>query len=504
MKDYRRAFLFVLMAVCLGSIPVSGSSRLKTETCYIEALGENAICGSYEVMENRKVRKGAKIKLNFIILPARTPHPAPDPVFIFSGGPGQGSADLVESYARQYERLRQERAIVLIDQRGTGHSNPLPCIRIGDPDSAQTYLQDMFPEDYVNTCRRALEKSADLRYYHSLVSMQDIDDLRGALGYPQVNIIGASYGSYFGIVYMKAFPQRVRSAFLSQIAIPGWGYPATVAPNTQASLERLIEDCAADPVGSRDYPRLREMLAEVVGRLKQGPVQAAIINPFTGEPETVTFTHNNFIHGVRSLLYTASGSRWIPAFVHWAAQGYYAPIAEYTAKYLRSNNKSIMDGLFLCVTCAETMPYIDYGKAESEAQGTFMGTYRLDQQRRACELWVRGVIAADFFDIPTIPVPTLIVSGEIDPVTPPAYGQELARYLPKSLHIVIPYAGHEFGGVWENCLEDVVDCFISQGGTGGLDAACVNVNRRPAFVSWRDYPAGPPEGISAKAMIQKH
>ncbi len=481
--------LSILLVLILFFIPfeTDASFGLKIESCFIEELGEEVLCGRYEVMENRRVRKGAKIRLNFIILPAWILHPAPDPIFIFSGGPGQGSADTVVYYAHHYEKLRWERDIVLVDQRGTGQSNRLHCQRIGDPDSAQTYLQDMFPEDYVKNCRKELEKKANLRHYDSTTAMQDIDSLREALGYEQINIIGASYGSYTGIVYMKYFPERVRSAFLSYIAMPSWTYSGSIAPNTEAAWERLLTDCAADPDCARDYPSLRQQLDLVLNHLKQGPVMVPISNPFTSSPEIVAFTHHNFIHGLRSMLYSSSSSKWIPAFIHWAAQGIFSPITEYTSDYLRWVNENIMDGMFLCVTCTETIPYINYEEARALAQGTFMGTYRLEQQKNACDWWVTGDLPADFREMYMMDIPALIISGEIDPVTPPQYGEELASYLPNSLHIIIPNAGHEFGTVWEDCLDDVVVQFISQGSVNGLDASCVNRHVRPPFVSWRDY-----------------
>ena len=495
--------ILLVLGVMLLWIPsgTDASFGLKIERCFHTDIGEEVLCGTYEVMENRLARKGAKIRLNFIILPARTSNPAPDPVFIFSGGPGVGAADWADGYAVQYEKLRWERDIVLVDQRGTGRSNPLHCRRLGDPDLAQTYLQDMFPEEYIKECRRELEKKANLRYYHTAMAIQDIDNLRAALGYQSINIIGGSYGSYTGIAYLKYYPWRVRSAFFSLVAVPGWGYPATIAQNTEAALDRLFADCAADPDCSADYPGLRQRLDQVLIQLKQGPATAVIRNPINGEYEVVTFTHNNFIHGLRSLLYSVSGSRWIPAFIHWASSGNFSPIAEYTADYLYWVNQEIMDGMYLCVTCTETLPYIDYEAAAAAAAGTLMGTYRLDQQKNACELWIRGDHPPDFHGMYPLDTPTLVVSGELDPVTPPRYGADLASYLRNSRHVVIPNAGHELGNVWASCLDDLVAQFISQGTVMGLDATCVNGHQRPPFVSWRDY-SGEDERNSSSLLRQ--
>ncbi len=493
---FQRLTLLLVFIVLLAPFDTDASFGLKIEPCFLEEIGEEVLCGTYEVMENRRVRKGAKIRLNFIILPAWTLDPAPDPIFIFSGGPGQGSADTVAHYTRHYEKLRWERDIVLVDQRGTGQSNRLHCQREGDPDSAQTYLQDMFPEDYVKNCRKELAKKANLRYYDTTTAMQDIDSLREALGYEQINVIGASYGSYTGIVYMKYFPERVRSAFLSKIAMPNWTYSGSIAPHTQDALERLLEDCALDPDCAADYPLLSQQLDQVLNQLKQQAAVVWITNPITGAPESVTFTHNNFIHGLRSMLYSTSASKWIPVFIHWAAQGIFSPIAEYTADYLWWVSENIMDGMFLCVTCTETIPYIDYEEARALAQGTMMGTYRLDQQKNACDWWVRGEHPADFHEMPVLDIPALIVSGEIDPVTPPRYAEELAGYLPNSLHVIIPNAGHSHSTVWEDCMDEVVAQFISQGSVAELDVSCVDQHVRPPFVSWRDYTSENSEQIS--------
>jgi hypothetical protein len=146
-----------------------------------------------------------------------------------------------------------------------------------------------------------------------------------------------------------------------------------------------------------------------------------------------------------------------------------------------------MDGMWLCVTCSETIPFINFPEAVQRAQGTFMGTYRIDQQKRGCELWVRGDLPEGYLDLEEFEVPSLIVSGEIDPVTPPYHGEIVMSFLPNGLFIVIPNAAHGTGSVWENCLDEVVAQFFSQGSISGLDTSCVNSNIRPPFVSWRDY-----------------
>ncbi len=490
-----KTLFFLLLIFPAISCKREVSVRLTRGNCYNQELGETVICGTFEVLENRDAGRGRKFKLNFIILPARTSTPAPDPVFVFTGGPGCSAVQEAASWAQDLDRLRQEREIVLVDQRGTGSSNPLPCNRIGDQQSAQTYLQDMFPQDYVRQCREALERSNDLHYYHSTIAAADIYELRQALGYGSINLIGGSYGGYQAIVYMKNFPGTVRSACLSRPAVPAELYPATLAEDTQEVLERMFSDCAADPNCAADYPNLENEFYEILFRLQHGPVTVNIINPINNRAETVTFTYNNFIHGFRALLYGAGGQRRAPVFIYWAYRGIYSPIVEWTVRVLYDDQVTIMDGMFLCVTCTESIPYIDYPAARARAAGTFMGTYRLDQQQQACALWVQGDLPAGFLDPPTVTTPTLILTGDIDPTIRPDVGERLSGNLPNSLHYNIPNAGHNMGAAWDNCLENAVAQFISQGSAANLDFSCADNNRRPPWISWRDYPTDTHENL---------
>jgi pimeloyl-ACP methyl ester carboxylesterase len=482
-----KIFWIIISLILLSYCKSDTDPQLVLSTYFNEALNEEITWGTYEVAENPQKPEGSKIKIKFIILPARSRNPAPDPVFVFSGGPGQGAADGVEGWAHRLDKLRREREIVLIDQRGTGASNPLPCFCIGDPQQAQTYLKDMFPVDYVERCREELEAKRDLRYYHTVLAIEDTDQIRAALGYDQINLIGVSYGTIFSLVYMNHYPQNVRSAYLDSTAPPNWDYPACLAQDTEISLQRLINDCAADPDCSSDYPDFEKELYELWEILKQGPVSTQITNPINGVPETVTFTHHNFIHIIRSMLYSNASSRWIPAFIYWAYRGIWFPLVEYAVQYFKDLSASLMDGMLLCVTCSETIPYINMEDARQRAQDTFMGTYRINQQSRACELWVRGDLPDGFLELAELNIPCLIFSGEFDPVTPPDKGQIVASYLPLSLHYIIPNSAHGAGQAWNDCLDDVVAQFISQGNVTGLDTSCADSNCRPPFVSWRDY-----------------
>jgi pimeloyl-ACP methyl ester carboxylesterase len=483
------------------------SSALILENCYIEELDETVICGSYVVMENHNVTKGRKIRLNFIILPAKIANPEPDPIFCFSGGPGVGTAASVAMWAPYLHKLRLERDIVLLDQRGTGKSNPLPCELIGNKEKAQTYLQESWPVEYVKKCKKDQEADNNLRYYHSSMAAIDIDELRKALGYNQINIWGISYGGYLAIVYMKSFPDSIRSAFLESPANPYYRFPSTMAQDLQEALDKMIADCAADPDCSSDYPNLEEELYAVLYRLQQNPITVNITNPVTNQMEQVIIRDHIYIRGLRSLMLSSYGQSWIPCFIHWTYRNFYSPLVQVLLDRYYGASTTYMDGMYLCVACTDTVPFIDFYKATSEAQGTFMGTYALHQIKRACDFWVSGIIPERFHDLPTANIPTLIITGDLDPAVRPYEGEILLTSLPNSFHYTIPNNSHGVQSeVWFECIENEICRFFSQGSVSGLDFSCVDNNQRPPWISWRDFTTEKLKKISKKIklFIPKH
>lgn len=483
---YLLSIILIGLYLFLGSCDSKNSEQLVLETCYNQELGEEILCGTYEVAENPKQTRGTRIKIYFVILPALNLHPTPDPIVFFCGGPGIGGTFNIPRWAAMFAKLRQNRDIILWDQRGTHKSNPLPCFRLGDQSSAQTFLGEMYPEDYVNLCRENLEKQADLQFYNTSIAVDDLQSLINELGYGQINIIGGSYGSRSGYVFMSRYPQQVRSALFWAINPPEMKYPSRLAPDTEAAMERLMADCKADPDCQADYPDLEIDFLSILHQLLQGPVSVEITNPLDGNPETVQFAYYDFVTGIRGLLYSHLDAAWIPFYIYWAAQGNFAPIVEYTVGYLHSINTIYMDGLYLCIQCTEHEPFINHIEAAEMARDTFMGTYRLEQQQRACQLWVQGSLPAEFFDTPPLSIPTLVISGELDPVTIPEYGQILADTLTNSFHYVIPNHGHGVDSVWDNCLDDQVLKFIQQPGLQNLNFSCADNHQRPPFKSWRD------------------
>jgi hypothetical protein len=163
--------------------------------CRVPKSSDAVLCGSYAVSENRAAQAGRRITLNIVVLPAVSPTPVANPVFVLVGGPGLGAASLVTGESQWFaENFRRERDIVFVDQRGTGRSHRLSC-PFGDGGAMQNSFNDLFPVEKVRACREALEPTADVRLYTTPIAMDDLDDVRAALGYRRINLYGGSYGT---------------------------------------------------------------------------------------------------------------------------------------------------------------------------------------------------------------------------------------------------------------------------------------------------------------------
>ena len=211
---------------------------------------------------------------------------------------------------------------MLVDQRGTGGSNPLHCRHDTNP---QYFLDEMYPVEYVKNCRRELEQKADLTQYTTPVAMDDLDDVRAWLGYERINLFGLSYGTRAALVYMRQHPERVRTAFLVGVTPTYHNVPLHHARDGQRALNLLLNECAADSKCNKAFPNIKKELMELLSSLGRQPAQAKYVLPETGKEVTVTIRPEVFAEKLRSALYMPPGARKLPFIIHRAAQGDLAP-----------------------------------------------------------------------------------------------------------------------------------------------------------------------------------
>jgi pimeloyl-ACP methyl ester carboxylesterase len=462
------------------------TAPVSLEPCEVPGAGEGvkekARCGAYEVFENRATKSGRRIKLKIVVFPATGREKAADPLFYIPGGPGSSATEDAPYIAQEYAKIRERRDLVFVDQRGTGGSNPLNC-DLFNPQDLQSYLGAYFPLEDVRKCREQLELRADLRLYTTHVAMDDLDEVRAALGYGRINIVGASYGTRAAQVYLKRHGEHVRAVVLHGVSPTGQFMPRDFPQHTERALNGVIDECAADESCRAAFPDLRSEVKAVLDRLLRGPVDVNLKNAQTGESIPLKLSRDLAGEAIRYMLYQPDAASRIPLYIHSAARGDFAPLAKSAVLYRRQIVSTGSNGMYLSVTCAEDLPWIKPGEGERDAAHTFLGDYRLRQQRAACALWPRADIPKDYAEPTRAGVPALILTGQWDPVTPPAYGETAAKYLPNSLNVVVPHGGHGFGGLEGlDCVQDLITDFVNRGTTSGLDTSCVKNIRRKGFL----------------------
>ena len=464
-----------------STVRYQSSPSLTLKDCQLQGLQGNAKCGTLEVFENRATKKGRKISLNIILLPATGEKREPDPLVYFAGGPGSAATEDAQGIALAFPQIREHRDLLFVDQRGTGKSHPLDC-QMYNPSDLQSYLGYFLPLDDVRKCRTQLEPNADLKLYTTTIAMDDMDEVRAALGYDKINLFGGSYGTRAALTYLKRHPQHVRTAILHGVSPSNQYLPGDFPQSNERALQGIIAECGADDACNKAFPNLKDETKSLLAQLIKGPVEVDVQKPKSSERVKVKLNRDLAAEAIRYMLYSPVPAGYVPLTIHLAAQGNFTPLAQAALRYRVNLVGTGSNGMYLSVTCAEDLPFIKPGEGERNAENTFLGDYRLRQQREACALWPRAEVEKDYAAPTRSDMPVLILTGELDPVTPPANGDAAARTLPNSLHIVVPHGAHGLGGLEGiDCIDHLIVEFVERGTTKGLDTACVKSIRRKPF-----------------------
>ena len=480
------SFVLILGVASLAAFRQASNDKptLQLSPCDVAGIQGKMKCGDLEVFENRATRKGRKIKIKVLVVPATGPSPLPDPLFYITGGPGSSAVEDAPGIAGLLATtVRQHRDLIFVDQRGTGGSNPLNCTFF-DPKDTQSFFGYFFPLNDVRKCREELEKVADLKLYTTPIAMDDLDDVRQALGYERINVLGGSYGTRASLVYLRQHGDHVRTVTLHGVVPTDDYMPFDYARRNERALDGVIADCAADDGCHKAFPNLSEEKKTVLARLLQGPIDVEVkLNNAGDQTAKVKLPRDLAAEAIRYLMYSSGGASRVPSIIHQAAAGNYAPLAQNALNFRQAIVSTGSNGMYLSVTCAEDLPWIKSKEASRLAEGTFLGDYRYRQQNEACGLWPRATVPAEYAKPVRSAAPVLILTGEWDPVTPPSNGDEAARYLPNSKHVVVPHGGHGFNGLdGLDCVDTLVNQFIDTANATNLDTSCVARIKRRGFV----------------------
>jgi pimeloyl-ACP methyl ester carboxylesterase len=422
--------------------------------------------GRLDRAENPAQPGGRHLALHVVVMPATGEHPLPDPIVLLAGGPGQAATSLVVQIMLGYRQLRERRDFVLVDQRGTGESNPLQVPLPGSDDDPQGYLDPIWREDVFRRALADLQQRADLTQYTTAIAMDDVDAVCQALGFAKVNLIGGSYGTRAALIYMRRHEDHVRAAVLDGCAPIAFKNPLYHARAAQDAFEALRQECLADERCKVAFGDLADDLAQVLHRLDEKPAAVEVAIP-RGDATTLQLSSSGFAESLRHMLYEEALNRQVPAALHAAAKGDLQPFANLALQYNRAVHDALAYGLLLSVTNAEDMPRISEAEIVRETAGTFLGDARVRSQLAIGAFWPRAVVP-DADEPVHVDTPVLLLSGTQDPVTPARFGAEAASHLPHSLHVVVPGC-HGVGG--KPAVQKLVAQFLDAGTVDGLDTA---------------------------------
>jgi len=459
-------------AAILAAAPAAGAT-LALEDCRLDAgpglATVKARCGTLERPENPDDPDGRRIGLRVAVVPALSVEPAADPVVPLAGGPGQAATDFYVAYRGAFEALRRERPILLVDQRGTGDSARLTC-----PESEDMLEEVPEPEEIgplVNQCLDGLE--ADPRYYTTSVAVRDLEAVREALGYPALNLYGISYGTRVAQHYLRRYPERTRSVVLDGVIPAGEVLGPDIALFAQAAVEAIFDRCAESEACADRFPEVESEFAALLERLAASPEEVTLNHPVTGEAAERRFSNQELAGAVRLLAYAPASAALLPHLIHEGARGNLSPLTAQIMMIEASMVESLAIGMHHSVVCAEDMPFVTDADIDREAlEATFMGEQQIDMLREICRHWPRGPIDPDFREPLDTEVPVLLLSGEFDPVTPPAWGDRAAAQYDNARHVVGPGQGH--GLLPHGCTPRLVADFIAAASADNLDADCVS------------------------------
>ena len=458
----------LFVAGCGSKAPVR---QIVLSECRVPKLASAAQCGKVEVPEDRGRPTGRTLAIAVVVLPAATLSPQPDPLIMLPGGPGQ-SSEALAPLASALGGVRRNRDIVLIDPRGGGQSAPLRCPALAPRDAFDELTDEQTIAMAAQRCIAELRASgdADPAQYTTSAVVADIDAVRIALGYDRINLWGGSYGTRVAQEYLRRYPQHVRSVVLDGAAPPAMRIGFDPWLTREAALDRVIAACAASPTCSQAYPDLDATLERIRVDLAR-PQKVTVSDPRTGAERSFRPSFDMVIGALQGLVYAPESASMIPALLSRAAAGDYAPMA--AAAMLLSDEvaKTVNLALHFAVTCAEDAPRID--AAETDRMLARLRAPALARRDiAACDGWPRPPVPADFYAPVVSDKPVLILSGGLDPVTPPAAGDEVARTLSHSRHIVATGYGHIVSP--HACAPRLIEKFVEDASFSTLPTSCVD------------------------------
>lgn len=450
------------------------------ERCFVRGEERAAKCKQVEVPVNWDEPNGQKIHINMAIIPAKGGFSEADPFVLFAGGPGQAATDYAALISVAFDEINERRDVILIDQRGTGGSHQLQCdFDVVTSGQGIGYISPEDTREAITQCA-ASHEDVDIRYFTSFDAIKDVEHIREMLGIAQFNIWGGSYGTRIGLLYMKLHPTSIRTAILDGVTSPNSKIFDLSPKGAQDAFTSLADDCAADTACYAAFGNINATFDGLLKKYRDNPEQMQVLNPITAEWMEGEMNETLLADIVRTSLYQPSRASILPFALSQAEGGNFKPLFALTLDGLSWAGDTMAMGLTLSVLCSEDLPRHTDAGAALAGKGSFHKDFYYKFWRAACDSWkIRDVIDG-YTDPITVDVPTLVLSGGIDPVTPPMSAEYAVKNLPNVLHLIAPKSGHNVSPF--GCAPDIMGDFVDSGSLEGLEGTCLTKPIRPAFL----------------------
>lgn len=415
--------------------------------------GYDPECGVLIVPENRSNPDSPTIALSVAIYHSMSETPEPDPIVYLIGGPGGSAIEYsFVSFNPRYHEFLNDHDYIIFDQRGAQHSNPsLDCQNMFEPYYSWG-RREMSNEDRANVQAEALiacqndlvAAGIDVAEYTSAENAADVADLRIALGYDEWNVFGVSYGVRLALTLMRDHPEGIRSVILDSVYPPQVDLFMEYGTNMAAAFAHLFESCANDEGCSSTYPNLENDFYDLVQRLNTESRYVTAIHGISNQEFSVYVSGEMLVDTLFGLMYARDQIPYIPYLIDDAVNGG-EELLSVAAQNFVDTGYGISEGLYYSISCSEEAPFTNWDTAYANLEHMpepMRNLTFLPFIQQVCGAWTLQQPAPIENELVTSDLPTLVLDGDFDPITPPLWAEETASGLSNSFYYVFPGTGH--------------------------------------------------------------
>lgn len=454
----------------------SAAPSLKLEYCHLKNIKSQVQCGSLSVPENYQQADGEKIAINIAVLPAIDNSEHKTPLMFLAGGPGQAAVELASTVRTMFREANKTHDIILVDQRGTGKSHPLQCDEQQLNGDAYQNIPESLSEKEISQCIESL--NGDLSQYNSANAIRDFDQVRQALGYQKIHLYGGSYGTRAALVYMNMFPDSLATVTLDSVA-PMQMKVGMFGQTDADSFNAMLANCQADKSCHENFPNLAQEYQNLRDTLAKQPVTVTINHPRLGTPTKLTLSVGKLYSSLRILLYSVSSHSLLPLVIHQAANSNYLPLSGLIAQ--SDGGLGMYTGLTFNIVCSEDFPRITPEELANDSNNTFGKEQGSAIFAQVCKQWPKYPVEPSFYQTSQADIPTLVLSGELDPVTPPKFGEMAHQALKNSRHLVVKNSAHIVVG--HTCAGKIINQLLDSQDVNNLDVKCLDDAKPTNFMT---------------------